>query len=205
MLSLRTLSDDPWQEFNFLFCVASNHSWKQYGEVTEQVTHEEMMADFEGSGVDDRLRRLLSKAKPIKWGFFHHLHTSIYYRNRVVIMGDSAHASLPFQAAGAAQGVEDAVVLSHMFAHLNQILEDDTKQLSCIHKALDAYDMVRRPRAQKQLEQSAEVSRMLFFQDEEARSDMEKILPRLQQGRFDWLWFHDIQDDVQAAIVKMEG
>lgn len=72
-----------------------------------------------------------------------------------------------------------------------------------IEAGLSAYDSVRRPRAQKQLEQAAEVGRMVFFQHEEAGADMENILPRLKKGRFNWLWFHDMNDDVQEAIKRM--
>jgi hypothetical protein len=53
------------------------------------------------------------------------------------------------------------------------------------------------------LKQSAEVGKMIFFQHEEAGSDMSKILPRLQEGRFDWLWFHDIEVDVNKALTRM--
>lgn len=160
-----------------------------------------MIADFEEPGVDPRLRQLLGKASPIKWGLFHHLRTSIYFQNRVAILGDSAHASLPFQAAGAAQGVEDALVLSAVFS---AILTNGANRLPNIRAALAAYDSVRRPRAQKQLEQSAEVARMMFFQHEEAGADMNEILPRLQQGRFDWLWFHEIEKDVDIAKARMQ-
>lgn len=161
-----------------------------------------MMADFEGPAVDDRFRQLLRKAKPVKWGFFHHIRTATYFRDRVVLVGDSAHASLPFQAAGAAQGLEDALVLSNVLAELARLPERGASQLPTIQIALTAYDSVRRPRAQKQLEQAAEVGRMIFFQ-EESGSDMERILPKLQQGRFNWLWFHDMQDDVQEVVGRM--
>lgn len=193
------------QEFNFLLCVADDNPWTADKAVTVKVSHEKMMADFEGPGVDIRFRRLLSKASPIKWGLFHHPHTSKYYRDRVVILGDSAHASLPFQAAGAAQGVEDAVILSKVLADLSHSRAYEEIPMVAIGAALNAFDCTRRLRAQKQLEQSAEVARMLFFQHEEAGSDMEKILPMLQNGRFDWLWFHDIQEDVQTALSKMES
>jgi 2-polyprenyl-6-methoxyphenol hydroxylase-like FAD-dependent oxidoreductase len=160
-----------------------------------------MMADFEGEGVDERFRRLLSMANPIKWGLFHHLHTSTYFRGRVALVGDSAHASLPFQAAGAAQGLEDALVLSHVLEGLTRGGGQGTPY---IETALEAYDSVRRPRAQKQLDLAAEVSRMLFLKHEEAGDDMSKILPRLQQGWFDWLWFHDLNGDVEKALSRME-
>jgi len=188
------------EEFNFLLCVASHTPWTVRDAVTEKVSYETMIADFQGPAVDARLRQLLSKASPIKWGLFHHLRTSIYFQDRVAILGDSAHASLPFQAAGAAQGVEDALILS---AVLSAVLTNGANRLPNIRAALAAYDSVRRPRAQKQLEQSAEVARMMFFQHEEAGADMNEILPRLQQGRFDWLWFHEIEKDVDIAIAKM--
>jgi 2-polyprenyl-6-methoxyphenol hydroxylase-like FAD-dependent oxidoreductase len=163
-----------------------------------------MMDDFASDSIDERFRRLLSKANPIKWGLFHHPQTSTYYRGRVVLLGDSAHASLPFQAAGAAQGLEDALVLSSVLAELAELQRNDIDIKTQIEVGLEAYDSVRRPRAQKQLEQSAEVSRMLFFQHGEAGDDMGKILPMLQQGRFNWLWFHDIKDDAEVARLKVK-
>ncbi|KAK2480683.1 hypothetical protein H9L39_06322 [Fusarium oxysporum f. sp. albedinis] len=192
-------------EFNYLLCVAdSPDGWKLKGAVTETISHEAMMADFEGPGVDDRFRQLLAKAKPVKWGFFHHFRTASYYRDRVALVGDSAHASLPFQAAGAAQGLEDALVLSNVLAEVAKIPERGAELAAFIQAGLSAYDSVRRPRAQKQLEQAAEVGRMIFFQHEEAGDDMDKILPRLQQGRFNWLWFHDMNDDAQEAVKRMQ-
>ena len=43
-------------------------------------------------------------------------------------------------------------------------------------------------------------ARMLFFQHAEAGSDMSKILPMLQKGRFDWLWYHDVGADAEEAV-----
>jgi salicylate hydroxylase len=191
------------QEFNFLFCVADPEPWKLENAVTETISHEAMMKDFDSEGIDDRFRQLLRKAKPIKWGLFHHPHTSSYYRGRVVLLGDSAHASLPFQAAGAAQGLEDALILSNVLAELCNIPNNDVNAESYVASGLAAYDSVRRPRAQKQLEQAAEVQRMTFFQHELAGEDMSKILPMLQQGRFDWLWFHDIDNDMEKVVAMM--
>lgn len=161
------------------------------------------MADFEERNVDSRFLRLLSKAKPVRWGLFHHPRTSTYYCGRSVLLGDSAHASLPFQAAGAAQGVEDAVVLSDLLTEIANTADRSAPLGPYIHAAFNEYDFVRRPRAQKQLEQAAEVGRMLFFLHEDAGPDMDKILPKLQRNRFNWLWFHDIDDDVRRAIQKM--
>lgn len=151
-----------------------------------------MCADFANRGIDSRLLELLQKAPPVRWGLFHHLETSTYVRDRVVLMGDSAHASLPYQAAGAGQGVEDALLLATTL----EAIKRSPEQLS---KAMHVYDEIRRPRAQRQAEQSLEVGRLLSFQDPEAGDDMEKVLSKLKNGRFDWLWFHDLDGDVQRA------
>ena len=163
-----------------------------------------MMSDFEGHAVDRRFLRLLAKANPIRWGFFHHLHTSTYVNGCVALLGDSAHASLPFQAAGAAQGVEDALILSNLLAAIPATTSESTATDTQLQAALHAYDSIRRPRAQKQLEQSAEVARMIHFSDPETGSDMSKILPKLQEGRFEWLWFHDMEAEVLAALSRMK-
>ncbi|KAH7029661.1 monooxygenase [Microdochium trichocladiopsis] len=168
------------EEFNFLLCVADGlDGWKLKNAVTEKISHEAMMADFDSPD------------------------TVSYTRDRVILVGDSAHASLPFQAAGAAQGLEDALVLSNVLAELAGMPERGAAQMPAIRAGMAAYDSIRRPRAQKQLEQADEVSRMMFLEHEEAGGDVEKILPLLQQGRFNWLWFHDMDDDVQEVLRRM--
>lgn len=196
----------PCQEFNSLLCVADKlKSWKLEKAVMERITHKEMMADFEGRAIDERLLTLLSHAKPVKWGLFHHLHTASYVRGRVALVGDSAHASLPLQAAGAAQGLEDAYVLGTLIAEAHHGNKTRQSSSSRIRAALVGYDRVRRPRAQKQLESAAEMADFSFFQQPETGSDVTKMWPRMQKGRFDWLWLHDLEKDTRDAKHDLDG
>ena len=164
-----------------------------------------MMADFEGLNIDGRFLQLLRKASPIRWGLFHHQQTSTYFRDHVVLMGDSAHASLPFQAGGAAQGVEDALFLSELLSSLARGAEERPTRDPYIRAALEAYDSIRRPRAQRQVERAAEVADMLYFQHAETGSDVNKILAKLQSGWFEWLWFPDFHSDLQRALTSMDS
>ncbi|KAH7325550.1 salicylate hydroxylase [Stachybotrys elegans] len=192
------------KELNFLLIKATpNESWPHPGRVTQPLTREEMLADFDGDNIDDRFRRLVAKAKPVKWGLFHHQKTSTYYKDRVCLLGDSAHASMPFQAAGAAQGVEDALILAFVLEELMKSPTRGAKQLGEINIGLKAYDAVRRPRAQKQLDRAFEVGKMIYFQHPECGSDMNKILDKLQNGWLDWLWFPDLKADVDRALSQM--
>ncbi|EWG48581.1 salicylate hydroxylase [Fusarium verticillioides 7600] len=194
------------KELNFLLIKATpNEQWPYPGRVTKQITQEEMLADFDGDNIDDRFRRLVAKAKPVKWGLFHHAKTSTYYKDRVCILGDSAHASMPFQAAGAAQGVEDALVLAYILEELMKSPTRGSEQLEEINAGLAAYDAIRRPRAQKQLDRAFEVGTMIYFQHPECGDDMTKILHKLQNGWLDWLWFPDLKADVETALSQMRN
>lgn len=173
--------------------------WEFKNAISLKTTHEAMMADFEGPDVDKRFRHLLSKAMPVKWGFFHHPDASTYYSDRVVLLGDSAHASLPFQAAGAGQGLEDSLILSNLLGNICNSLDQDAPLGLYLRAAFAAYDSTRRPRAQRQLERAYEMSHMLYFQHPETRKDMNKIVSKLQNGWFDWVWFHDSNAGIESG------
>ncbi|RDW65945.1 putative Salicylate hydroxylase [Aspergillus mulundensis] len=191
-------------EFNFLLCALDDKPWEFPNIVSQRISHEAMMADFEGPGVDERFRRLLKKAMPVKWGFFHHRYTSTYYRDRVVLLGDSAHASLPFQAAGAGQGLEDSLILSNVLGKIYSTPDKGAALGPYIRAGFSAYDAIRRPRAQMQLERAYEMGHMLQFQHPETGRQMETIAGKLQDAWFDWIWFHDLAGDVQTAFRKMD-
>lgn len=197
--SPRTYSHFGKQELNFLLCVADDKPWALPNAVTQKVTYETMMSDFNDPSIDDRFRRLLRKAKPIRWGLFHHRYTSTYYRDRVVLLGDSAHASLPFQAAGAGQGLEDALVLSNVLSKIFLNAPSGDLLHPYIRAGFRGYDQVRRPRAQKQLERAHEMATMLYYEHPETGKDMYKVLGKLQAGWFEWLWFRDLGRDVEEA------
>lgn len=74
------------------------------------------------------------------WSVGDHDHAPFYCQSRIAMIGDAAHASLPFAGNGAAQALEDAAVLDHLFSRVTQI--------DRIAPALLAYDAVRRKRSQ---------------------------------------------------------
>lgn len=70
-------------------------------------------------------------------------------------MGDAAHACMPFAGNGGAQAIEDAAVLTALFARLSSLSE--------VEKALAAYDAIRRPRSQKVVEMARDFGRLYDF------------------------------------------
>ena len=80
------------------------------------------------------------------WAVEDHDHAPYFYKDRIAMAGDAAHATLPFSGNGAAQAIEDGAVLNTLFARL--------KDRSQIPYLFQAYEQVRRPRAQKVVDMS---------------------------------------------------
>ncbi|KAL2811616.1 hypothetical protein BJX63DRAFT_274783 [Aspergillus granulosus] len=100
-------------EVNMVIFIHDPNHWE--GEnAAKEVPQDDMLADLQG--FDRRFIASLQDAKPVKWPLFHHPDTPIYYLNRVCLLGDAAHASSPSQAAGAGQGLEDALILSRLLS-----------------------------------------------------------------------------------------
>jgi salicylate hydroxylase len=133
---------------------------------------------------------------------FHHPRTSTYHKNLVCLLGDSAHASLPNQAAGAGQGLEDALILSRVLERAYATLSESAAPAEtsrALHAAFEAYDAVRRPRAQRQVDTSVECGLVFNLSHPGIGNDMQKTVDDLN-WRFDWLWNHDLDRDVEDAV-----
>jgi salicylate hydroxylase len=63
----------------------------------------------------------------------------VWGAGKVTLLGDAAHATLPYLAQGAAMALEDAAVLARQFTHFPEALE----------QALRRYETVRIPRTRK--------------------------------------------------------
>ncbi|KAF2137737.1 uncharacterized protein K452DRAFT_98000 [Aplosporella prunicola CBS 121167] len=178
------------KEENFVFFVKDDEPWTQ-GDSAVPCTKDDMIKDF--AEFDPRLQKLLDWSKPLRWPIWHHPDTSTYYNGRICLLGDVAHASSPHQAAGAGQGLEDAVVLAHLLS-----LVKDPSQLE---HAFKVYDSIRRPRAQKVVATSLEAGIIYLWLHPEIGSDMEKIVEQANQ-RFHWIWQHDLSSDLEKAELE---
>ena len=74
-------------------------------------TVEELLAEF--ASWDPRLTELITAAEtPGRWALLERPSLERWSRGGVTLLGDAAHAMLPFFAQGAAQAIEDAAVLA---------------------------------------------------------------------------------------------
>jgi salicylate hydroxylase len=97
-------------------------------------TQAELAADFTGWHPD--VTGLMGQADAlIKWGLFDRAPLPAWRRGRATLLGDAAHAMLPFLGMGAAMAIEDGMILARAMAD-GVSVED----------GFDRYENARRPR-----------------------------------------------------------
>jgi salicylate hydroxylase len=127
------------------------------------------------------------------WGLFESQKCESFYRTgKICLAGDCAHATTPHQGAGASQCIEDALIMSRLFAGIE---EGDEQEIERVFKA---YDAVRRPRSQKVVETSNEMSSMASLEREGFGDNIDAIRESLKT-RFRWLWHADLEKSIEEA------
>jgi salicylate hydroxylase len=159
-------------------------SWTADGEISD------LRAEF--TGWDARLEQLIASATSTKrWAIYDRDPLAHWTRGRVALLGDAAHAMLPFFAQGAAQAVEDAAVLASCLRGAHR---------ASIPDALLRYEHARRPRTtQVQLmSRDREIQNHLPDGSEQEARDarLANGQPLLDNA---WLYGHDVDADLRAA------
>ncbi|WP_323015597.1 FAD-dependent monooxygenase [Devosia sp.] len=111
--------------------------------------------------------------------------TPLWHKGRIGIIGDAAHGMVPFQAQGAAMGIEDAAVLAPLLVHEANATT-----------AFEKYAAIRQPRVQR----VADISTMngrIFHMGWPLSLGRNLVIglqgPRGHIGRLAWLYGHDAQ------------
>ena len=130
---------DDWQ----------TESWSQRSEVSE------VLGEF---GEFHLLVRSIIGATPpelcYKWGLFSRRPLESWSVNRVSLLGDAAHPTLPFMGQGAVMAIEDGVVLARCLAASADVAE-----------ALRRYEAARVERTTLVMDESAEIIHRFFAAD----------------------------------------
>jgi salicylate hydroxylase len=131
---------------------------------------------------------------PFKWALFCLQHDAPYYKGRVCLVGDSAHATVPHLGAGAGMAMEDAYILSSLIASVGDVKD--------IEKAFRAYDAVRRPRTQECVRRSREAAVGYDLMMEDVRDDIVKLKEKIENS-FQWLWHEDLEAQLENARKRL--
>jgi len=144
------------------------------------------------AGVGLAARTLVAAiASPSRWALYDIEELPHYVHGRAALLGDAAHAMLPHQGAGAGQGLEDAWFL-------RELLADPQLEKGNLDQVLQVYERWRLPRACRTQRTSWEAGELYEYRDPQVGDDAARLGQTLAR-RFDWLWQHDLLDDVRAA------
>jgi salicylate hydroxylase len=159
-------------------------SWTADGEIDDLRS--------ELTGWDPRLDQLITSATSTKrWAIYDRDPLAHWTSGRAALLGDAAHAMLPFFAQGAAQAVEDAAILAGCLRGADR---------ASLPHALQRYEHIRKPRAtQVQLmSRGREVQNHL-----PAGAEQEARDARLANGQplrdNAWLYGYDVDADLRST------
>ena len=154
---------------------------------TESWTAEGQVADLaaEFVGWHDDVRRLIESATETKrWALYDRDPLERWTDGRVTLLGDAAHAMLPFFAQGAAQAIEDAQALAGCLRGI---------EAGAAPQALQRYEQIRKPRASQVQLMSRGREVRNHFPDGAAQRQRDAELAKgdpLRQSA--WLYGHDV-------------
>ncbi|WP_019953790.1 FAD-dependent monooxygenase [Yoonia vestfoldensis] len=134
------------------------------------------------------LRDLLARVEVANlWGLFRHPVAEHWHNDRIVLLGDAAHPTLPFLAQGANLAIEDALALARM-----------TRAQPDLVEALQAYQGARRPRVARAIAAANANARNYHLSGLQRRvahlglKTLGKIAPDAFINRLGWLYDHDV-------------
>jgi salicylate hydroxylase len=161
-----------------------------------EATRDELMATY--ARWNPRLLRLFECSdRYFKWGLFDREPLPSWTKGRVTLLGDSAHAMLPFLAQGAAMGIEDGCALAELASRLPDDLDE----------ALRRYEALRVPRTRRAVLGSRERAKLNHLPSRWARfkRDVEYAARRLLYAdgtahRVAWLYGYDVGDPAQYQV-----
>ena len=169
------VEDDRW----------TSESW------TERGTKEDALADFKGW--HPIITNLIERADAhFRWALFDRQPLERWSDGRAVLLGDSCHPTLPFQAQGAVMAIEDGFLLA-------KLCSDSPRDLPA---ALKTYFETRQPRT-SQVQAASRSNAKLFHRRTPLSRAMTygpmwiagKIAPGIIRSRQDPFFAYDIREE----------
>ncbi|KAL0580833.1 hypothetical protein V5O48_001209 [Marasmius crinis-equi] len=185
------------QVINFVAFVAQ-HDIEKGPEVplpwVQSVPHEELKRQYKEWGPDGQI--IIDHLKnPSRWS----IHACIpplksYVHDKVVLVGDAAHAMLPHLGAGVGQGFEDVFTLIQLLTH------PQTRK-SNLDKILACYNQARPPRASDVLTRSTKAAEIYDNYSADGY-DIAEMQARLR-GQWEPVWNYDVREVTEALFKKL--
>ena len=169
-----------------LVAVEERGEWSEESWVAQD-DPENLLSVF--GGFSEEVKSLMSGAQAVgKWGLFRHPVALKWHGDRLVLLGDAAHPTLPFMAQGAVMAIEDAWVLAVSLAHTDSIAA-----------GLAAYQAKRHERVSKIVETASKNAWRYHLSFPPLRFAAHSVMrlggalaPGKMMSQFDWIYRHDV-------------
>ncbi|MBV7395934.1 FAD-dependent monooxygenase [Mameliella sediminis] len=163
---------------NFVGCV-EKPDWTQEG-WTIKAPWEDLKADFEGFHPDvQTMIDLADRDACYCWALNNRPKLPFWSTDRVTLLGDAAHPTLPYMAQGAVMAIEDGAVLMRAL-----------DEVATLPEALAAYQNARIERTARIVNESTEHAKLFHFQThQEFRDAFGKKDPSADRAK--WLYNYD--------------
>ncbi|QIW98576.1 hypothetical protein AMS68_004094 [Peltaster fructicola] len=192
--NITTYPIDHGKMLNIAAIGANYKDWE--GAWVQNIGVEKLKRDFASWGANaQKIVGLLDNPETLAYSIWDLPSAPAYWRGNVVMMGDAAHASTPFQGQGAGQAIEDAYVLESLF----EVISEPTE----IPKVFQAYDKVRRSRTQRVVTTSLEAIEIAALRAPGIGADLEALRDNLN-WRMDWMWHRDVKGERDEAVMYFE-
>ncbi len=147
----------------------------------------------------EQVGQLIGEAKETKcWALYDREPLERWSAGCIVLLGDAAHPMIQFFAQGAAQAIEDAVVLAGCLREVEN---------EAIEAALHRYETIRKPRATKVQQLSRTRGEAWphgdgwHLPDGPEQRERDKRFTEMDPLRTnDWLYGHDVEQDLTQSV-----
>jgi len=174
------------EEINLLAVVEGPRSWDAADRWLTEVEPRDVLARF--SGWHPAATEIVAAAAPaVQWGLFVVQPLLHWYRGRVVLLGDAAHAMLPHHGQGANTTVEDAFTLAALLAQA---------QPGDLEPVLASYQRMRRARTRQIAASSWATNALLHLRDDDP--DLPWRDEKMRRFADDFGWIHEF--DTERAL-----
>ncbi|KAL1887205.1 hypothetical protein Sste5346_010359 [Sporothrix stenoceras] len=182
------------QTLNLVAFVTTDDPWpsKDAQQLTLPATRDDALRDFAGFGLNVLGLLRMTAPQLERWGLFDLAENPLpqFFRGRVCLVGDAAHASTPHHGAGAAMCIEDVAVLAELLG------DPSVTDTVGVQAAFAAFDSSRRGRDQWLVASSRRAADMYEWR---ARGrDFEAIADEVC-ARQAYIWNIDLDASIAAA------
>ncbi|KAK7755590.1 hypothetical protein SLS62_002525 [Diatrype stigma] len=184
--------------FNLVAFQTDEGEWPSSNKLTLPAHKTDALRDFKNFGPAVLRELELTNEDIDRWAIFDlgdHPVPS-FYKGRICISGDAAHATSPHHGAGAGFCIEDSAVLSSLLA------DERVRSHRDLEAVFAAFDAARRERAQWLVQDSRRTGELYEWNAEGAGKDLKKIEDELRNS-YAVIWNYDMDKAVEDAKAEL--